>query len=72
MNRVFVVWSRIILPNGITVQINSPGTDALGKQEWQPIVSIPISFGVLSTIKFLSPPCQKFSKTFCIRKRCYR
>ena len=30
-NRVMVIWHRIILPNGITVQLNSPGTDNLGR-----------------------------------------
>jgi len=30
-NRVFIIWNRVILPNGITVQINSPDTDALGR-----------------------------------------
>lgn len=30
-NRVMVIWNRIILPNGITVQLNSPGTDNLGR-----------------------------------------
>lgn len=30
MTRVFVIWNRVILPNGTTVQINSPGTDNLG------------------------------------------
>lgn len=29
-NRVMVIWNRIILPNGITVQLNSPGIDDLG------------------------------------------
>jgi type IV secretion system protein VirB10 len=29
-NRVFVIWNRVILPNGISAQINSPGVDALG------------------------------------------
>lgn len=29
-NRVFVVWSRVILPNGTSAQINSAGTDQLG------------------------------------------
>ncbi len=31
INRVMVVWNRVILPNGIAVQINSPGTDELGR-----------------------------------------
>src|SRR5436190_18117583 len=30
-NRVMVIWNRIILPNGITVQLNSPGIDDLGR-----------------------------------------
>lgn len=30
-NRVMVVWNRVILPGGTSVQINSPGTDALGR-----------------------------------------
>lgn len=30
-NRVMVIWNRIILPNGITVQLNSPGSDDLGR-----------------------------------------
>jgi len=30
-NRVMVVWNRIILPNGITVQLNSTGIDDLGR-----------------------------------------
>lgn len=29
--RVMVVWNRVILPNGVAVQINSPGTDDLGQ-----------------------------------------
>src|SRR3990167_94891 len=29
-NRVFVVWNRVILPNGTSAQINSAGTDQLG------------------------------------------
>lgn len=28
--RVMVIWDRLLLPNGIAVQINSPGADALG------------------------------------------
>lgn len=31
VNRVFILWNRVILPNGISVQINSPGTDAIGR-----------------------------------------
>ena len=31
INRIMVVWNRIILPNGISVQVDSPGTDALGR-----------------------------------------
>lgn len=30
-NRVMIIWNRVLLPNGIAVQINSPGTDALGR-----------------------------------------
>ena len=30
-NRVMVIWNRIILPNGITVQLNSSGIDDLGR-----------------------------------------
>lgn len=29
--RVMVIWNRIILPKGISIQIDSPGTDALGR-----------------------------------------
>lgn len=29
-DRVFVVWNRVILPNGVSAEINSPGTDQLG------------------------------------------
>lgn len=29
-NRVMVIWNRVVLPNGISVQINSPGTGDLG------------------------------------------
>lgn len=28
--RVFVMWNRVVLPNGTAVDINSPGTDRLG------------------------------------------
>lgn len=31
MTRVFVMWERVILPNGVTIQINSPGADDLGE-----------------------------------------
>lgn len=30
-SRIMVMWSRVILPDGITVQLNSPGSDALGR-----------------------------------------
>ncbi len=30
-NRVMVIWNRIILPNGITIQLDSPSTDVLGR-----------------------------------------
>ena len=29
--RIFVMWTRIITPEGITAEIQSPGTDALGR-----------------------------------------
>jgi type IV secretion system protein VirB10 len=29
-NRIFVVWQRVIRPDGIDVQLGSPGTDSLG------------------------------------------
>ncbi|MDF1654365.1 MAG: TrbI/VirB10 family protein [Coxiellaceae bacterium] len=29
--RVMVIWNRLIRPDGISVQLNSPGTDALGR-----------------------------------------
>ncbi|WP_045809394.1 TrbI/VirB10 family protein [Candidatus Neoehrlichia lotoris] len=30
--RVNIIWSRVILPHGIDIQIDSPGTDELGRQ----------------------------------------
>jgi type IV secretion system protein VirB10 len=30
-NRIFIIWNRIILPNGITATIDSSGTDAIGR-----------------------------------------
>ncbi len=30
-SRVFVIWTRVIRPDGVTVQIGSPGADALGR-----------------------------------------
>jgi type IV secretion system protein VirB10 len=29
--RVFVIWNRVITPNGLTIIINSPGADSLGR-----------------------------------------
>ncbi len=31
INRIMVIWNRIVLPNGISVRVDSPGTDALGR-----------------------------------------
>ena len=30
-DRVFVVWNRVILPNGVSAQLDSPGVDNLGR-----------------------------------------
>ena len=30
-DRAFVVWNRVILPNGVSVALNSPGADQLGR-----------------------------------------
>ncbi len=30
-SRIFVIWSRVIRPDGVSVQIGSPGADALGR-----------------------------------------
>jgi type IV secretion system protein VirB10 len=30
-SRIFVIWSRVIRPDGVSVQIGSPGTDPLGR-----------------------------------------
>ncbi len=29
--RVFIIWNRVITPSGISLMINSPGTDSLGR-----------------------------------------
>lgn len=30
-SRVMIIWNRVILPNGVSVLLDSPGTDALGR-----------------------------------------
>ncbi len=30
-SRVFIIWTRVIRPDGVSVQIGSPGEDALGR-----------------------------------------
>ncbi|MCW5589110.1 MAG: TrbI/VirB10 family protein [Legionellales bacterium] len=30
-SRIFIIWDRIILPNNTSIQLNSPGVDALGR-----------------------------------------
>jgi len=30
-DRIFIMWNRVVLPNGISVDINSPDTDSIGK-----------------------------------------
>lgn len=29
--RVFIIWSRVIRPDGVTIDVNSPGVDGLGR-----------------------------------------
>ncbi len=31
MRRIMVIWQRILLPDGVSIQINSPGSDTLGQ-----------------------------------------
>ncbi len=30
-SRIFIMWNRLVLPDGVSVDINSPDTDAIGK-----------------------------------------
>lgn len=30
-DRIFIMWNRVVLPNGISVDINSPDTDSIGQ-----------------------------------------
>lgn len=30
-SRVMIIWTRLVLPNGVMVMINSPGSDAMGR-----------------------------------------
>lgn len=30
-SRIFIMWNRVVLPDGVSVDINSPDTDSIGK-----------------------------------------
>ncbi|QXK92311.1 hypothetical protein HL033_02040 [Neoehrlichia mikurensis] len=48
--RVSIIWSRVILPHGIDIKIDSPGTDELGRQGVSGFVDHKISNIVTSTL----------------------
>ncbi|MGN7661250.1 MAG: TrbI/VirB10 family protein [Anaplasma sp.] len=48
--RVSVSWSRVILPHGIDIQINSGGTDELGRNGTSGVVDSKVGSALTSTI----------------------